>query len=141
MLLLSDKGGAVLSSVVEYYLDSSSSQALLLLSSIREPHHKVSLACSQISCSLHSLCDSNTCWPRPLGAAGEAQRVCESIRDQAGRPHPAGSPDQETAAMGSSHQPLAAAALTAALPQGNTHTHLRHTCPPAHSDSVMMSIT
>uniref|UniRef100_A0A3Q4IC59 Uncharacterized protein n=1 Tax=Neolamprologus brichardi TaxID=32507 RepID=A0A3Q4IC59_NEOBR len=43
MFLLSDKGGAVLSSVVEYYLDSSSSQALLLLSSIREPHHKVLL--------------------------------------------------------------------------------------------------
>ncbi|XP_005953134.2 hamartin isoform X2 [Haplochromis burtoni] len=41
--LSTDKGGAVLSSVVEYYLDSSSSQALLLLSSIREPHHKVLL--------------------------------------------------------------------------------------------------
>uniref|UniRef100_A0A4W6FLR5 TSC complex subunit 1a n=1 Tax=Lates calcarifer TaxID=8187 RepID=A0A4W6FLR5_LATCA len=38
--LLSDRGGAVLSSLVEYYLDSSSSQVVLLLSSIREPHHK-----------------------------------------------------------------------------------------------------
>ncbi|KAI3372178.1 hypothetical protein L3Q82_007033 [Scortum barcoo] len=37
---LSDRGGAVLSSLVEYYLDSSSSQVVLLLSSIREPHHK-----------------------------------------------------------------------------------------------------
>uniref|UniRef100_A0A3Q3ISZ8 TSC complex subunit 1a n=1 Tax=Monopterus albus TaxID=43700 RepID=A0A3Q3ISZ8_MONAL len=41
--LLSDRGGAVLSSLVEYYLDSSSSQVVLLLSSIREPHHKVLL--------------------------------------------------------------------------------------------------
>lgn len=32
----------MLSSLVEHYLDSSSSQVLLLLSSIREPHHKVS---------------------------------------------------------------------------------------------------
>ncbi|XP_041793617.1 LOW QUALITY PROTEIN: TSC complex subunit 1a [Chelmon rostratus] len=38
--LNTDRGGAVLSSLVEYYLDSSSSQAVLLLSSIREPHHK-----------------------------------------------------------------------------------------------------
>ncbi|XP_041643129.1 TSC complex subunit 1a isoform X2 [Cheilinus undulatus] len=38
--LSTDKGGAVLSTLVEYYLDSSSSQAVLLLSSIREPHHK-----------------------------------------------------------------------------------------------------
>ncbi|XP_074526805.1 TSC complex subunit 1a [Halichoeres trimaculatus] len=38
--LSTDKGGAVLSSLVEHYLDSSSSQAVLLLSSIREPHHK-----------------------------------------------------------------------------------------------------
>ncbi|CAJ1069561.1 TSC complex subunit 1a [Xyrichtys novacula] len=38
--LNTDKGGTVLSSLVEYYLDSSSSQAVLLLSSIREPHHK-----------------------------------------------------------------------------------------------------
>ncbi|XP_047448252.1 TSC complex subunit 1a isoform X2 [Mugil cephalus] len=38
--LSSDRGGAVLSSLVDYYLDSSSSQALLLLSSIREPQHK-----------------------------------------------------------------------------------------------------
>ncbi|XP_040897943.1 TSC complex subunit 1a isoform X2 [Toxotes jaculatrix] len=38
--LSTDRGGAVLSSLVEYYLDSSSSQAVLLLSSIREPHHK-----------------------------------------------------------------------------------------------------
>ncbi|XP_034547558.1 TSC complex subunit 1a [Notolabrus celidotus] len=38
--LSTDKGGAVLSSLVEYYLDSSSSQAVVLLSSIREPHHK-----------------------------------------------------------------------------------------------------
>uniref|UniRef100_A0A8C2WNE6 Uncharacterized protein n=1 Tax=Cyclopterus lumpus TaxID=8103 RepID=A0A8C2WNE6_CYCLU len=35
-----DRGGAVLSSLVDYYLDSSSSQVVLLLSSIREPHHK-----------------------------------------------------------------------------------------------------
>ncbi|XP_032434423.1 TSC complex subunit 1a isoform X2 [Xiphophorus hellerii] len=41
--LSSDRGGAVLSSLVEHYLDSSSSQVLLLLSSIREPHHKVLL--------------------------------------------------------------------------------------------------
>ncbi|XP_071328477.1 TSC complex subunit 1a isoform X2 [Trachinotus anak] len=41
--LNTDRGGAVLSSLVEYYLDSSSSQALLLLSSIREPHHKALL--------------------------------------------------------------------------------------------------
>ncbi|PWA16982.1 hypothetical protein CCH79_00020064, partial [Gambusia affinis] len=41
--LSSDRGGAVLSSLVERYLDSSSSQVLLLLSSIREPHHKVLL--------------------------------------------------------------------------------------------------
>ncbi|XP_018548927.1 TSC complex subunit 1a isoform X2 [Lates calcarifer] len=38
--LSTDRGGAVLSSLVEYYLDSSSSQVVLLLSSIREPHHK-----------------------------------------------------------------------------------------------------
>ncbi|XP_063753626.1 TSC complex subunit 1a isoform X3 [Eleginops maclovinus] len=38
--LSSDRGGAVLSSLVEFYLDSSSSQVLLLLSSIREHHHK-----------------------------------------------------------------------------------------------------
>ncbi|XP_037830887.1 TSC complex subunit 1a isoform X2 [Kryptolebias marmoratus] len=41
--LSTDRGGVVLSSLVEYYLDSSSSQAALLLSSIREPHHKVLL--------------------------------------------------------------------------------------------------
>ncbi|XP_054895691.1 LOW QUALITY PROTEIN: TSC complex subunit 1a [Poeciliopsis prolifica] len=41
--LSTDRGGAVLSSIVERYLDSSSSQVLLLLSSIREPHHKVLL--------------------------------------------------------------------------------------------------
>ncbi|XP_035021119.1 TSC complex subunit 1a isoform X1 [Hippoglossus stenolepis] len=41
--LSSDRGGAVLSSLVEYYLDSSSSQAVLLLSTIREPHHKLLL--------------------------------------------------------------------------------------------------
>uniref|UniRef100_A0A3Q0RBQ5 TSC complex subunit 1a n=1 Tax=Amphilophus citrinellus TaxID=61819 RepID=A0A3Q0RBQ5_AMPCI len=41
--LPSDKGGAVLSSLVDFYLDSSSSQAALLLSAIREPHHKVLL--------------------------------------------------------------------------------------------------
>ncbi|XP_029999339.1 hamartin-like isoform X2 [Sphaeramia orbicularis] len=41
--LSSDRGGAVLSSLVEYYLDSSSSQAVLLLSSIRESHHKLLL--------------------------------------------------------------------------------------------------
>uniref|UniRef100_A0A3B4UCR7 TSC complex subunit 1a n=1 Tax=Seriola dumerili TaxID=41447 RepID=A0A3B4UCR7_SERDU len=41
--VLSDRGGAVLSSLVEYYLDSSSSQAVLLLSSIRERHHKLLL--------------------------------------------------------------------------------------------------
>ncbi|KAM7390984.1 hypothetical protein PAMP_021704 [Pampus punctatissimus] len=38
--LSSDRGGAVLCSLVEYYLDCSSSQALLLLSSVREAHHK-----------------------------------------------------------------------------------------------------
>ncbi|XP_039659198.1 TSC complex subunit 1a isoform X1 [Perca fluviatilis] len=38
--LSTDRGGAVLSSLVEHYLDSSSSQVVLLLSSIREPHHK-----------------------------------------------------------------------------------------------------
>ncbi|XP_075938533.1 LOW QUALITY PROTEIN: TSC complex subunit 1a [Anarhichas minor] len=38
--LSTDRGGAVLCSLVEYYLDSSSSQVVLLLSSIREPHHK-----------------------------------------------------------------------------------------------------
>ncbi|XP_044052066.1 TSC complex subunit 1a [Siniperca chuatsi] len=38
--LSTDRGGAVLSSLVEHYLDSSSSQAVLLLSSVREPHHK-----------------------------------------------------------------------------------------------------
>ncbi|XP_045890723.1 TSC complex subunit 1a isoform X1 [Micropterus dolomieu] len=38
--LSTDRGGAVLSSLVEYYLDSSSSQAVLLLSSVREAHHK-----------------------------------------------------------------------------------------------------
>ncbi|CAF94981.1 unnamed protein product, partial [Tetraodon nigroviridis] len=42
-LLSTDRGGAVVSSLVEYYLDSSSSQAVALLSSIREPHHKVLL--------------------------------------------------------------------------------------------------
>ncbi|XP_022620476.1 hamartin-like [Seriola dumerili] len=41
--LSTDRGGAVLSSLVEYYLDSSSSQAVLLLSSIRERHHKLLL--------------------------------------------------------------------------------------------------
>ncbi|XP_008335850.2 hamartin-like isoform X2 [Cynoglossus semilaevis] len=41
--LSSDKGGAVLSAVVDYYLESSSSQAVLLLSSIRETHHKALL--------------------------------------------------------------------------------------------------
>ncbi|XP_008334649.1 TSC complex subunit 1a isoform X4 [Cynoglossus semilaevis] len=41
--LSSDKGGAVLSAVVDYYLESSSSQAILLLSSIRETHHKALL--------------------------------------------------------------------------------------------------
>uniref|UniRef100_M4AVR9 TSC complex subunit 1a n=1 Tax=Xiphophorus maculatus TaxID=8083 RepID=M4AVR9_XIPMA len=43
VVLFADRGGAVLSSLVEHYLDSSSSQVLLLLSSIREPHHKVLL--------------------------------------------------------------------------------------------------
>ncbi|KAF0022511.1 hypothetical protein F2P81_025137 [Scophthalmus maximus] len=38
--LLSDRGGAVLLSLVEYYLVSSSSQAVVLLSSVRESHHK-----------------------------------------------------------------------------------------------------
>ncbi|KAM7415494.1 hypothetical protein PAMA_017820 [Pampus argenteus] len=38
--LSSDRGGAVLCSLVEYYLDCSSSQALLLISSVREAHHK-----------------------------------------------------------------------------------------------------
>ncbi|XP_072243209.1 TSC complex subunit 1a [Leuresthes tenuis] len=41
--LSTDRGGAVLSSLVDYYLDSSSSQVVLLLSSIREPHHKALL--------------------------------------------------------------------------------------------------
>ncbi|XP_068559544.1 TSC complex subunit 1a isoform X2 [Cebidichthys violaceus] len=41
--LSTDRGGAVLSSLVDYYLDSSSSQVVLLLSSIREPHHKTLL--------------------------------------------------------------------------------------------------
>ncbi|MED6240347.1 hypothetical protein ATANTOWER_019693, partial [Ataeniobius toweri] len=41
--LSTDRGGAVLSSLVEHYLDYSSSQVVLLLSSIREPHHKVLL--------------------------------------------------------------------------------------------------
>ncbi|XP_038131225.1 TSC complex subunit 1a isoform X2 [Cyprinodon tularosa] len=41
--LSTDRGGSMLSSLVEHYLDSSSSQAALLLSSIREPHHKVLL--------------------------------------------------------------------------------------------------
>ncbi|KAM6944501.1 TSC complex subunit 1a isoform 2-T2 [Lycodopsis pacificus] len=41
--LSTDRGGAVLCSLVEYYLDSSSSQVVLLLSSIREPHHKLLL--------------------------------------------------------------------------------------------------
>ncbi|XP_013878251.1 TSC complex subunit 1a isoform X2 [Austrofundulus limnaeus] len=41
--LNTDRGGAVLSSLLEYYLDSSSSQAALLLASIREPHHKLLL--------------------------------------------------------------------------------------------------
>ncbi|XP_026177295.1 TSC complex subunit 1a isoform X2 [Mastacembelus armatus] len=41
--LSTDRGGTVLSSLVEYYLDSSSSQVVLLLSSTREPHHKVLL--------------------------------------------------------------------------------------------------
>lgn len=36
----SDRGGAVLHSLVEYYLDSSSRQALLVLSSVKERHHK-----------------------------------------------------------------------------------------------------
>ncbi|CAK6983189.1 TSC complex subunit 1a isoform X3 [Scomber scombrus] len=38
--LSSDRGGAVLCSLVDYYLDCSSPQALLLLSSVREAHHK-----------------------------------------------------------------------------------------------------
>ncbi|XP_076003642.1 TSC complex subunit 1a isoform X2 [Genypterus blacodes] len=38
--LSTDRGGAVLSSLVDYYLDSSSSQAVVLLSSVRESHHK-----------------------------------------------------------------------------------------------------
>lgn len=38
----------MLSSLVDFYLDSSSSQAAHLLSSIREPHHKVSSASSLI---------------------------------------------------------------------------------------------
>ncbi|XP_047184858.1 TSC complex subunit 1a isoform X2 [Scophthalmus maximus] len=38
--LSSDRGGAVLLSLVEYYLVSSSSQAVVLLSSVRESHHK-----------------------------------------------------------------------------------------------------
>ncbi|XP_068167561.1 TSC complex subunit 1a isoform X2 [Antennarius striatus] len=38
--LSTDKGGSVLSLLVDYFLDTSSSQAVLLLSSIREPHHK-----------------------------------------------------------------------------------------------------
>eukprot|EP00066_Takifugu_rubripes_P024320 XP_011613586.1 PREDICTED: hamartin isoform X4 [Takifugu rubripes] len=42
-LLSTDRGGAVVSSLVEHYLDSSSSQAVVLLSSIREPHHKILL--------------------------------------------------------------------------------------------------
>ncbi|XP_041854949.1 TSC complex subunit 1a isoform X2 [Melanotaenia boesemani] len=41
--LSTDRGGIVLSSLVDHYLDSSSSQAVLLLSSIREPHHKTLL--------------------------------------------------------------------------------------------------
>ncbi|KAM9857753.1 TSC complex subunit 1a [Aulostomus maculatus] len=38
--LSSDRGGGVLSSLVDFYLDTSSSQALQLLSTVREPHHK-----------------------------------------------------------------------------------------------------
>ncbi|XP_027143107.1 hamartin-like isoform X3 [Larimichthys crocea] len=41
--LSTDRGGAVLSSLVDHYLDSSSPQVVLLLSSIREPHHKTLL--------------------------------------------------------------------------------------------------
>ncbi|KAF3695267.1 Hamartin Tuberous sclerosis 1 protein [Channa argus] len=41
--LSTDRGGAVLSSLVEYYLDTWSSQAVVVLSSIREPHHKLLL--------------------------------------------------------------------------------------------------
>uniref|UniRef100_A0A3P8U264 TSC complex subunit 1a n=1 Tax=Amphiprion percula TaxID=161767 RepID=A0A3P8U264_AMPPE len=41
--LSTDRGGAVLSSLVEHYLDSSSPQVVFLLSSIREPHHKLLL--------------------------------------------------------------------------------------------------
>lgn len=47
---------------------------------------------------------------------------------QTGSSDPTGSPDQETAPMGSSHQPLAAAGLAAALPQGTrARTVLIHT--------------
>ncbi|KAG7999650.1 Hamartin [Nibea albiflora] len=41
--LSTDRGGAVLSSLVDHYLDTSSPQVVLLLSSIREPHHKTLL--------------------------------------------------------------------------------------------------
>ncbi|XP_051806703.1 LOW QUALITY PROTEIN: TSC complex subunit 1a [Acanthochromis polyacanthus] len=41
--LSTDRGGAVLSSLVEHYLDSLSPQVVFLLSSIREPHHKLLL--------------------------------------------------------------------------------------------------
>lgn len=48
-----DKGGAVLSAVVDYYLESSSSQAILLLSSIRETHHKVSVLSPSFTLALN----------------------------------------------------------------------------------------
>ncbi|KAM9394526.1 TSC complex subunit 1a isoform 2-T3 [Pholidichthys leucotaenia] len=41
--LTTDRGGAVLSSLVDHYLDSLSPQAVVLLSSIREPLHKTLL--------------------------------------------------------------------------------------------------
>lgn len=72
-----------------------------------------------------SVIDQSVYWSYKCGVtapAGEAEWVSEQTWIQSGWSDSAGSPDQETASLGSSHQPLAAAALAAALPQG-TYTH------------------
>lgn len=117
-----DKGGAVLSAVVDYYLESSSSQAILLLSSIRETHHKVSVLSPSFTLALNpffffflNLSFENT---SPSGPLGETERVSEQTVDPIGCPNTAWSSDQEAASMGSSHQPVGLAAISAALSQG-----------------------
>ncbi|XP_029115291.1 TSC complex subunit 1a isoform X1 [Scleropages formosus] len=58
--LSTERGSALLNSLVDYYLETSSSQALSILSSVREPHDKhlldkMSECMTKQSCRLHTL--------------------------------------------------------------------------------------